>query len=157
LTFTHLAVSSSSVVDSFDETATGALPSGWSQARSDNALSNPPTFTVAAPPTGISALSAGRVLASTVPSGHVATRAWVSGVSLADVQVSPGIYVNSPTQLQILARGGGLDTAAPTYYALTLTQGSPTHLQLQKTVDGITTTLPGGDLSFTYISKVWVE
>jgi hypothetical protein len=157
LTFAHLAFTVPSEVESFDGAALGTYPTGWSQARSDNAPQNPPTFVIATPPAGITPLSGSQVLASIVPSGHVSALAWNSTVQLADAAVSAGIYVNSPTPLQILARGSGLDTATPTYYALSLTQDSPTRLQLQKVMNGVTTTLPGGDLEFTYISRLWVQ
>jgi hypothetical protein len=157
LTFAHLAFSVPSEVESFDGSTPGTNPSGWSQARSDNALQNPPTFVIATPPAGITPLSGDQVLASIVPSGHVSGLAWNSTLQLMDATVSAGIYVDSPTPLQVLARGRGLGTATPTYYALSLTQDSPTRLQIQKVINGVTTTLPGGTLELTYITRLWVQ
>jgi hypothetical protein len=157
LTFAHFGVSVPSVVESFDGLPLGTMPAGWLQSRSDNVSGNPPTFAVASPPQGIVPLSGGHVLASTAPSGHVSAWTWNSTLQWSDVEVSAGIYVNSPTPVQLFARGNGLGTATPTYYALTLARGSLTRLQLQKVVNGVTVALPGAEVDFTYISKIWVQ
>ncbi|HJT78408.1 MAG TPA: Ig-like domain-containing protein, partial [Gemmataceae bacterium] len=128
--------------ESFDRTATGALPSGWAQYSSQG------DFAVGA---GGNARSAGL---STAGSGSLAARAWVSAAQPADVQANVQIFANNASPAQLVVRGSNLDTAAPTYYALSVTRGL--NVQLLRVVNGATTTL-GQVRSASYLSNQWVQ
>src|SRR5947199_32198 len=72
----------------------------------------------------------------------------------ADVEVTAAVQLNSLIPAQVLARGSGLNTATPTYYALSLTRGLD--LQLLRVVNGSATVL--ADLpSAAWFSDQWVQ
>src|SRR5262249_39963470 len=61
-----------------------------------------------------------------------------------NVQVTADVLLSATAAItsEVIARGSGLDTNAPTYYALAITPGSgPTTLQLEKLVNGTATVL----------------
>jgi hypothetical protein len=135
-----------SLNESFDAVNPGQLPPGWAQWDSTPAAS----FTVSA---GQSLSSPNSLLGSSTTSAAGA-RAWFATALPADVQVGAAVYLNSLIPAQVLARGTGLDTTSPSYYALAVTRGL--QLQLLRVQNGTTTVL-GQVNSATYLSSVWVR
>jgi hypothetical protein len=133
------------LIETFDQTPRGALPTGWTQWASTST----PSF--AASPT--LALSGNHGLASDGTSSSAA-RTWVVATQPADVQVGAAIYLNSLIPLQVFARGKNLDTTTPTYYSLSVTRGL--QLQLNRVVNGVTTTL-GTLNSASWLTNQWVR
>jgi hypothetical protein len=138
--------SSSGVSESFDGTAAGALPAGWSQWSSTGQAA----FAV----TTAQAVSAPNGLAMTAASSSLAARAWVAAPQPADVQVSASVRLDSLIPAQVLARGSNLNGAAPSYYALSISRGL--QVQLVRVVNGVATSL-AQLTSATYVSGVWVR
>ncbi len=68
-----------------------------------------------------------------------AARAWIKTTTSADVAVSAQINVNSLIPVGIIVRGSNLNTNTPTYYSATMTRGLD--IEIQKTLDGVTSTL----------------
>jgi hypothetical protein len=83
-----------------------------------------------------------------------AARAWVASPVGADAQVSSSIYVDSLIPAGVFARGSNLDTAKPTYYALTVSRGLD--VQLWRVVGGAPTRLASIQ-SRDWISGQWVQ
>jgi hypothetical protein len=131
ITFDDFTVVLPDTTEHFDTTAAGALPANWSQWSS----SGKPSFAVSA----AQSLSAPNSLAVTAPASNLAARAWDNDPQQADVQVSAAVYLNSLIPAQVLARGTGLNTAAPSYYAAQVTRGL--NLALVRVVNGVSTTL----------------
>jgi hypothetical protein len=131
--------------ESFDTTAAGTLPAGWKQWSSDA--------------TGRASVSAARSLspanALTVDGSSVTrARAWLDAVQPADVSVGVSVSADSLIPAGVIVRGANLNTAAPTYYSLTLTRGVT--VELKRVVDGAETTL-GTLRSTAYVSGPWVR
>jgi hypothetical protein len=137
---------SSGVSESFDTTAASALPAGWSQSSSDGSSA----FGVEAG----TALSPSNGLAVVANTSSVSSRAWLQASQPADVQVTAAVLANSLIPAQVLARGSGLDTTAPSYYALALTRGLT--VQIVKVVGGTTTSL-GQLTSSSWTSDLWAR
>src|SRR5262249_44067729 len=97
---------------SFDSTAVGALPPGWSQ------WANSGAFAVS---TDL-ALSRYGSLANDGVTGQKSL-AWANTAQPANVQVSASVYLNSIIPAEVLARGSRLNTNTPTFYAVTVTRG----------------------------------
>src|SRR5437868_4992051 len=93
--------------ETFDKTAVGALPAGWSQWSSEAAFA-------ASPGTGASGSSG---LATAGDRGQAA-RTWASASQPADVRASADVFANSLVPAQVFVRGRNLDTTRPTYYAV---------------------------------------
>ncbi|HEV2948843.1 MAG TPA: Ig-like domain-containing protein, partial [Gemmataceae bacterium] len=72
----------------------------------------------------------------------------------ADVVASADVFVNSLVPAQVLVRGKFLDTATPTYYALSLTRRL--QVQLLRVVNGYTTVLAQMD-SADYVTGQWIH
>jgi hypothetical protein len=118
--------------ETFDTTPVGALPSGWAQWSSNGSAA----FAVST----AQALSAPNGL--TVSSGIIsslAARTWVTAAAPADLQVSAAVYVSTLIPAQVFARGSGLATATPTYYALSIVRGL--QAQLVRVTNGVSTVL----------------
>ena len=127
----RLLLSGSSLLQqSFDGTTAGSLPSGWSQWSNTGYTS----FAVSS----ALALAGANGLASS-GSSNVAARAWAATSEPANVQVSAAVFVNGLTPAQVLARGSNLNTATPTYYALSVGRGM--YAQLVLVVNGRATVL----------------
>src|SRR5205823_6159833 len=94
------------LIESFDRTAQGALPSNWVQWSN----SGSPSFAVS----NAQALSGQLGLASTGLSS-LAARTWLTTSEPADLQVSAAVYLNNLVPLQVLARGKNLETTTPSY------------------------------------------
>jgi hypothetical protein len=105
------------LTESFDTTPAGSIPAGW--ARSGSA-----SFAVSA----ARALSPANGLATSATSATATARTWLQAALPADVQVSAALYLDSPVPGQVFARGSGLDTAAPNYYAVAITRGMQVRL-----------------------------
>jgi hypothetical protein len=131
--------------ESFDGAAVGSLPSGWSQWSSSGTNS----FAVSS----AQALGGAKGLASYAAS-NVSARAWAATPEPSDVQVSAAVYVNTLTPAQVLARGSNLNSASPTYYALSVTRGMS--VQLVRVVNGATTSL-GEVSSRSWFQGIWVQ
>jgi hypothetical protein len=81
-------------------------------------------------------------------------RAWADVDFPADVQASAAVYLDTLVPAQLFVRGSNLNTAAPTYYAVTLTRGL--EAQLIKVVNGVGTSL-GSIKSSAYFSSQWLR
>ncbi len=132
--------SSSSASESFDGSAVGTMPSGWSQWSSNGGTS----FAVSAG----HAASGPNGVASSGASTQIA-RTWLTASQPANVQVSAAVYADGLIPAEVLARGSNLATSTPTYYALSVRRGL--YVQLLAVVNGVSTTL--GQVS----SAVWFE
>jgi hypothetical protein len=128
--------------ETFDKTAVGALPAGWSQWSSEAAFA-------VSPGSGTSRSSG---LATTGDSGQAA-RTWATASQPADVRASADIFANSLVPAQVFVRGRNLDTTRPTYYAVSVTRGLD--VQLLRNVNGVVRTL-GHLKSASYLSNQWV-
>src|SRR4051794_40582018 len=118
-------------VQSFDQTAPGALPAGWAQWSSDGT----PTFAVSA----ARAFSGANGLASNSGLSSRSARAWNDETLPADAQISAALYLDSLTPAGVFLRGTSLAAGTPSYYAATLFRG--TTLELSRTVAGVRTPL----------------
>jgi hypothetical protein len=132
--------SSSSSSESFDGSAVGTMPSGWSQWSNNGGTS----FAVSS----AQAESAPHGLVSAGSSSQIA-RTWLTATQPANVQVSAAVYADGLIPALLLARGSNLATATPTYYALSVRRGL--YVQLIAVVNGVSTTL--GQIS----SASWFE
>jgi hypothetical protein len=126
-------------VERFDTETNGALPDGWGKwaSRPDGSARTTPDQTLK--------VGGG---SSTV------SRLWLNRVEPADIQVTSSLFVDGRVPAQLFARGSGLDTTRPTYYAVSVTRGLD--VQLLRVVNGQTAVL--GDVrSAGYISSQWVQ
>ncbi len=133
------------VDESFDTQPVGALPSDWSGWTNDGSAG----FTVST----TRAASAPNGLVSNGGSANSA-RAWLTDPAPADVQASASYYADSLIPGSLLVRGSALDTAAPTYYSLTVTRGMT--VRLGKVVDGTYASLASVTTN-SYFSSKWVR
>jgi hypothetical protein len=127
----------------FDRTGVGAVPANWSQ------WSNQGSFAV----TNAQALSKSNALAGTGVSGQT-SRAWFTTAQAANVQAAAAVYLDTLIPAQVFVRGRGLDTAKPTYYAVSVTRGL--EVDLLRVVNGAATRL-GRVRSVDYLSNAWVQ
>jgi hypothetical protein len=132
------------VKESFDDTAAGKLPANWLQWKGGGAA-----FEVSA----AKALSGTNSLA-VAGGSSAAGRAWLGKPVAADVQAGVALFLNTLVPVQVLVRGADLDTAAPSYYAATVTRGL--EVQLVRVVKA--TPKPLGTLkSMGYVTEKWVR
>jgi hypothetical protein len=134
-----------SVHESFDQLAAGSLPPNWKGWTSDGSAGF-----VVSPLRDVSAPNGLVANGSSV----TAARAWLGDSQPADVQASASFFADSLIPGSVFARGSNLDTATPTYYALTATRGLG--VRLVKVVNGAETTLAAVK-STAYTSGVWVR
>src|SRR6266404_3244309 len=111
--------------ESFDQTQVGAIPTGWSQW-SNQAV-------------GAFAVESSRALSGTNGFGSngastLEARSWYGQVMQADFGAYASVYLDSLQPLQLLVRGHNLDSATPTYYALSVNRGL--QAQLLMVIDG---------------------
>jgi hypothetical protein len=132
-------------LESFDQTAPGALPAGWLLYGTGDTSG-----------VGASALQAHGSDAGFRADGSSVTeaRAWSPVVLPADAQVTADVYLDSLVPGQIIARGRALDTNAPSYYAVSVTRGM--QVQLLSVVDGQSTVL-ATLRSSSWLSNQWVR
>src|SRR5262249_11805043 len=98
------------LTESFDGTAAGGLPAGWSQWSSTGGA-----------PFGVSparSFTGPNGLAATATKSTMAARAWLNAVLPPDGQASADVFVNTAIPSQVFVRGVNLDTPTPSYYAL---------------------------------------
>jgi hypothetical protein len=106
----------SGVTEPFDSTPVGQLPAGWAQWSS----TGQPVFAVS----DARALSPTHSLAATTSNNWIPAQAWVAASQPNDVLVSAAFYLGSlPMPEHLVARGSGLNSATPTYYAVQLVPG----------------------------------
>jgi hypothetical protein len=132
--------------ESFDATAAGTLPANWAQWSSTAG----PAFAVSPD----RALSAPNGLTVSATTSNLTARAWDTLLQPADVQATAAVYLDSVIPAQVLARGTGLNSATPTYYAVSVTRGL--QVQLVKAVRGVATTL-GQVSSAQWFNNQWVR
>lgn len=142
--FTALAPSTGTT-QSFDTTAVGSLPTGWTSWKNDGTAG----FAVSSS----RPLSPARGL-STTGSSPSQSRAWFATALPADTQVSAAVFADSVIPVVLFTRGANLASATPTYYGLTLTRG--VEAKLVEVVNGVQTTLTTVK-SRTYVSSQWVK
>lgn len=131
-------------IESFDSTAVGSLPSGWSQWSSAT-----PAFAT----TSVRSASAPRGLASTA-SSNVTARAWSTGATAGDTTASINVFLDSLAPTEVIARGQNLNGPAGTFYAAAVSRGMK--LELSKSVNGVRTSL-GAITTQAYVSYQWVK
>ncbi len=133
------------VHESFDAAAAGALPAGWAGWTNDGTAGfQVSTLRAETPPNGLAANG----------TSVTAARAWYTKTPFADVQASAALFADSLIPASLIVRGSNLDSAAPTYYALTVTRGMAA--RLVKVVNGVETTL-ASVISTGYFSAKWVR
>jgi hypothetical protein len=132
-------------LETFDTTTPGTLPAGWSQWSS--------TGTNAFAVSSAQSLSSPNSLAASSPtaSGQNAL-AWINTAQPANEEVQSAIYLNSPIPAEVVARGSGLNTTSPSYYAVSIKQGLD--LKLLRVNNGSVTTL-GEVKSASWIGNQW--
>lgn len=130
--------------ESFDQVTKPALPPGWEQWASDgnNAYTT----------SSVRSVSGTQSLSSTAISS-TSSRFWNTSVASADTGVQASIYIDSLVPTQLIIRGSDLDSATPTFYALTVTRGVT--IELSRVVDGVSTTLANLK-STSYVSGRWL-
>jgi len=133
------------VTQAFDATPAGTRPAGWGAWASDAAVG----FAAGA----TRALSPGNGFASNGGS-RSAARSWSDAALPADVTAAAAVYLDSLIPAQVFVRGANLDTARPTYYAVTVTRGL--QASLVRVVDGVETTLATVK-SASYFSGQWLR
>lgn len=135
----------SEVRESFDSTPPGTRPAGWSGWANDgNSGFAANSSRALSPVNGFSSLGGSSSW----------SRAWADSDLPADVNASVAIYLDSLIPAQILVRGSRLETASPTYYAVSITRGL--QAQLVKVVNGASTVL-GSIKSSSYFSSQWLR
>lgn len=127
----------------FNSTRAGTLPAGWVQ------WSNQAPAAVASE----RAASGSKGLRFEAGSSNNA-RAWLAEWQPADVQASASMLVDNLIPAELFLRGRGLDTAKPTYYAVSATRGLT--VELWRVVNGVRTSL-GKLRSASYLSGQWVR
>src|SRR6266851_33431 len=118
------------MLETFEQSAIGVLPSGWGQHSSD------PSATIQTTTTQAQASTAGLQSSGT---SSATSLAWLNNSVPADAQVSASVYLDTLIPAQIIARGQNLDTDTPSYYAVSVTRG--VQLQLLRVVNGQSTVL----------------
>jgi hypothetical protein len=133
-------------LETFDTTPLGALPANWSQWSSGaNAFAVSSSRSLSAP---------NSLAVSSPAASGLNARSWINTTQPANMQVSAAVYLNGPIPAEILARGAGLGTNTPSYYAVSVTQGLD--LKLLRVDGGITTTL-GEVRSASWIANQWAN
>jgi hypothetical protein len=133
------------VREGFDTTPAGTTVAGWQGWSTD--------------PVGAFRASAARALSpangfTSTGTSATAARGWADTPLPADVEAATAVYLDSLIPAQLFVRGSGLDTPAPTYYAVTLTRGL--EARLVRVVGGVETTLDTLT-SANYFSGQWLR
>src|SRR5579884_1935555 len=134
-------------LETFDTTAPGTLPAGWSQWSSTGTNAFAVSSSLSLDPPNSLAVS------SPTASGMNA-RAWVNASQPANEDVGASVYLNSPIPVEVLVRGTHLNTTTPSYYAVSVTQGLD--LKLLKVNNGTQATL-GEVKSSSWIANRWAN
>lgn len=133
------------VRESFDSLAASNLPANWREWTSDGSAGFDVSNQRALSPTNGLGVEGSSVTAA---------RAWFGTAQPADVQASVAYFADSLLPGSLIVRGANLDTARPTYYALTATRGAD--VKLIRVVDGTQTVL-ASLRSSAYTSGVWLR
>src|SRR6516162_9482020 len=128
-------------VETFDTTAPGALPSGWSQTG---------TFFVAA----ARAQSLPNDLLSNAEASNQSGRAWLGTIQPNDVRVSVSVFLDSLNPVQLVARGTGIGGLTPSCLGLEIARGLSG--DFVKVSGGAASALGSSVISTSYMSRVWV-
>ncbi len=134
------------IQESFDTTAPGSLPAGWSQWSS--------TGTNAFAVSSAQSLTPPNSLAVSATVSHLDARSWINTAQPANEDVSAAVYLNSLIPVEILDRGNNLNTTTPSYYAVSIARGLD--LKLLKVTNGNVTTL-GEVKSGNWFADLWVN
>lgn len=134
-----------SVSQNFDATAAGARPAGWSSWSADGSGVFLASAARANSPANGFASAGGSVSAA---------RAWSDTALPADADASAALYLDGIIPAQVFVRGTNLDTAAPTYYGVSVTRGL--EAKVVKVVNGVETTL-GSVKSATWFTTQWLR
>jgi hypothetical protein len=134
------------VSESFDTTATGALPPGWTQW--DSRGQTPYEVSPA------KSYSPARSLAVTTNASDLSARTWHTTPQDADVEVSASVFLGTVIPTELIARGKNLDGPSPSYYALSIIRG--VRVQLVRVTNGTATVLAQLDTP-VYYSQQWVR
>jgi hypothetical protein len=132
-------------METFNSTALGSLPAGWSQWSNSGTAA----FSVVSNVT----INGTRDLEVNAPTSNLSARAWVNSLVPADTEVGATIYLNSLIPAQVFLRGSGLNTSVPSFYAVSVTRGL--QVQLLRVVNGNATVLSQVQ-SADYVSGEWV-
>jgi hypothetical protein len=146
VTFDDFQVTLQTVVEPFEDTATGSLPVDWEQWGS--AGGTPFQVSTTRPLAGEAGLE------STASTSQATSRTWTTALQLADAQVTAALSLTSLAPGGILLRGINLDSTTPSYYALRATRGLEVELVL---VDNGVATRLAGVTSSSYFSGPWVR
>jgi hypothetical protein len=139
------ALAPAGLSESFDTTAVGGLPATWQRWANDQPDRARVTTARAVSPANGLAVEGGSLTQG---------RAWLGTAVPADVSASVSVFADNLIPAGVIARGSNLDTAAPTYYAVTVTRGLAVQL---KRVGGGTEAVLGTVRSSAYVSGVWVR
>lgn len=150
VTFDDFSVQTPATDQSFDAAPVGQLPENWTSYASRSGA----TIAVAAP-TNPTPTSPPNALAITPVQSSDTDRAWLNTSLPADLSVSAETYLDTLTPAQIFARGSGLTTSSPTYYAVEVSRGLT--VSLIKVVNGTQTTLGTPVTSTGYVQNIWVQ
>src|SRR5262249_48651388 len=101
---------SSPRLETVGTTPVGTLPARWAQSSGDGSAA----FAVS----GGRSLSPAHGLALSAGASTLVARTWLDAAAAADVQVGAAVYLDTLIPAQLIARGSGLNTAAPSYYSL---------------------------------------
>ncbi len=142
----RLAPSVTQISESFDTTATGQLPAGWTQWSSTGQ-------TVFATSSQM-ADSGTHSLAARTTQDWVAAQAWYLTPEPADVEVSANLSTSNAESLALMARASGLTGMTPTYYGLEVVNGM--HATLYRMVNGHNTNLGWAD-TLLPVNTPWIR
>jgi hypothetical protein len=134
------------LVETFNSTPLGRIPSNWSQWSSTGAAA----FQVISTSTSMGI----RDLAVSTPTASLNARSWLNTLVPANTEVSAAIYLNTLIPAQVFLRGAGLNTSSPSFYAVSVTRGL--QVQLLRVLNG-SVALLGQMHSATYVSGQWVR
>ncbi|MFO0847455.1 MAG: Ig-like domain-containing protein [Gemmataceae bacterium] len=139
-----VATTPPAIHETFDAVPVAGLPVNWKEWTSDGTAGFGATAARAVSGNGFAAAGTSVTTA----------RAWVGSPQPADVQASASVYADSLIPASLVIRGANLDSARPTFYALTVARGLD--VRLVRTVDGVETAL-GAIKSKDYVSGKWVR
>lgn len=138
---------SAAVNQTFDTNGGGTIPAGWQSwmSNSSGSIDVSPSL----------ALSQPNGLAFTGGS-NTSELAWSTTTLPSAVSASTSVYLNSLVPAQLVVDGSNLNTASPTYDAVTLTRG--VQASLVQVVNGKQTTLAAlSSAASSYLSGQWVQ
>lgn len=133
------------MLQTFNLTSPGAIPSGWS-------IFNPGSAATFGTTTTLPLISGNGLQSSGSSTGQA--RTWSNTALPSDAQISASIYLNSLVPGQVIGRGQNLGSSTPTYYAVSVVRGM--EVQLLEVVNGKSTVLASISTQ-NWLSGVWVD